>query len=549
MFESKKNFLHNSRLLWLFAAFIMPIALGSCNKSTDDDGARVLHIGNAGEPLSLNPHQAAGTWENRIISDMFMGLTTDDINGNPVPGVAESWTTSSDGLVWTFKLRASKWSDGQPVTAHDFVYAWQYLFTTKPPPKYASLLFIIKNSQEIYEGKMPASALGAKAIDNNTLQVTLKNPAPYLPGLLTHYISFPIPKHIVEAKGNEWIKAENIATNGAFVLEQWSPNDFVHVKKNQNFWDAKSVCLNELYYYPTTDDSSAARRVKTGKLDMHFNFSGSRRSELDRSLPGYARVSPITSTNYYWFNFKKPPFDNQKVREALSLAVDREFITEKILQGGQTPAYSIVPPGIQGYPSGKISVPFKDLDRPARLERARQLLTQAGYGPSKPLNFTYRYRGNGDNPRVAPVVQQNWAEIAPWVKVEVVQSDLQVHYEILRAGDFEVGDAGWAADFNDARNFLYSFEIATGKMNYGKHANPEYDALVQKSDNERDAGKRAEYMLQAEKKLLDTSAIIPLYYQSSRNLVNPRITGFVDNPNDYHRSRFLCTTDAKSEGK
>lgn len=541
--------MQNSSFAFLAIVLSLPLGLVSCTKQADDNGARILHIGNSGEPLSLNPHQAAGTWENRIISDMFMGLTTDDINGNPIPGMASSWTTSADGLVWTFNLRDAKWSDGKPVTAHDFVYAWQYLFTAKPPAKYASLLFIIKNAQEIYEGKADANTLGARAINDKTLEVTLKNPAPYLPGLFTHYISFPIPKHIVKDYGNEWIKSENIATNGPFKLEQWSPNDFVHLVKNTNFWDAANVCLNELYFYPTSDDSSATRRVKTGKLDMHFNFAGSRRAELERSLPGYARVAPITQTNYYWFNFTKAPFDNQKVREALSMAINREFITDQILMGGQIPAYSVVPPGIQNYPSGKITVPWKNLDRPARLAKAKQLLTEAGYGPEKPLEFTYRYRGNGDNPRIAPVVQQNWSEIAPWVKVQVVQADLQVHYEILRQGDFEVGDAGWAADFNDARNFLYSFETATGKMNYGKHHNPAYDALVTKSDIEKDAKKRTEYMMQAEKVLLDTSALIPLYYQSSRNLVNPRITGFVDNPNDYHRARYLCTTEAMANGK
>lgn len=528
--------------------FILVAAVG-CTKKLDDDGARILHIGNIGEPLTLDPHQASGAWENRIITDMFIGLTTDDADGQPIPGMATSWTTSADGLVWTFKLRDAKWSDGVEVTAHDFVYSWQQLFTVRPPAKYASLLFVIKNSQEVFEGKLPASNLGARAIDDKTLEVTLKNPAPYLPGLLTHYVSFPIPKHIVEKKGKDWIKAENIVVNGAFMLEQWSPNDFVHVVKNPQFFDAANVCLNELYYYPTQDDASAERRVKTGKLDVQANFSGSRRAEIDRTLPGFARVAPYVTSVYYWMNTKKAPFDNPKVREALSLVIDREFITSEILKGGQQPAYSLVPPGIQGYQSGTVSQEWKSLDRAARLTRARALLAEVGYGPNKPLQFTYNFRSSADNPRVAPVVQQNWREIGPWVTVNVVGSDVQVHYEKLRQGDFEVGDAGWVADFNDARSFLYNFETSAGLMNYGRFSNAQYDALLKKSDNEVNAEKRAEYMRQAEKLVLDEDALIPVYFNTNRNLVNPRITGWKDNANDYHRSRFLCTTQAAAGKK
>nr|MCU0883278.1 peptide ABC transporter substrate-binding protein [Hyphomonadaceae bacterium] len=418
-------------------ALTLLLGLGACGggDSAADEAAAAttIHIGTGAEPLSLDPHQASGTWENRIIGDMLIGLTTENPQGEPSPGMATEWTTSPDGLVWTFKLREAKWSDGVPVTAADFEYAMRRILTLNPPAKYASILYVIKNAEKVNTRELPPEQLGVRAIDAQTLEITLEHAAPYLPGLLTHYTSFPVPKHVVEKFGNDWIKAENIVVNGPFKLQQWRPNDF----------DAANVCLTQIYYYPTQDDTAAERRIRSGDLDVQTNFSGSRLEEINRTLPGYARVHPYIGLTYYIFNFKKPVFQEAKVREALSMAVDREFITGQILKGGQTPAYSLVPPGIQNYETGKSSVRWKDLTRAQRLERARTLLTEAGYGPDKPLQMTMEYRQSGDNPKVVPVVQANLKEIAPWVELELIGADVQINYEKLRQGDFTLGDAGW----------------------------------------------------------------------------------------------------------
>jgi oligopeptide transport system substrate-binding protein len=518
---------------------------GGGGGAADADKARTLHIGNTAEPLSLDPHQASGTWENRIIGDMLIGLVTEDAQARPIPGMATEWTTSADGLVWTFKLRDAKWSDGQPVTAHDFVYAWQRIMTSNPPAKYASILYVIKNAEKIYDGRIKdVNELGAKAIDDKTLVVTLEHPAPYLPGLLTHYTAFPIPKHVVEKVGNDWIKAENFVGNGPFKLVQWKPNDFIHVTRNANYWDNANVCLNQIYYYPTTDETAAERRVRTGDLDINTNFLGSRLEEINKNLPGYARVHGYTGLTYYIFNMRKPMFQDARVREALSMAIDREFVTKEILKAGQQPAYSLVPPGIAQYQSGVSSASFKGQPLDARLARAKTLLEQAGYGPNKPLTFTFSYRNSGDNPRIAPVVQQQWAKIAPWVQVQVLGSDTQIAYEKLRNGDFDVGDAGWISDFNDAKNFTYLFQTSTGQLNYGKYSNAQYDALMEAADIEKDANKRAGMMKEAEALLMREHGLLPMFFLTNRNLVSPRVTGWVDNAVDIHRARYLCTTDA-----
>ena len=515
-------------------------ALTSCDKKTDTDSARVLHIGNVGEPASLDPQKTNGVWEIRILNDMFVGLTALDAKGVPTPAMAREWKTSVDGLVWTFKLRDAKWSDGSEVTAVDFEFSLRRLFSAKPAAQYASLLFLIKNSQAIYEGKMAPDQLGVHAIDAKTLEITLNNPAPYLPGLLTNVTAMPLPKAVVEKFGDEWAKPGNMVTNGAFVLSEWAPNDYVHLVKNPNFYDASNVCLNELYFYPTQDDAAAERGVKSGKYDIQTSFPGNRLEELNRTLPGYARVAPYVATTYFQFNSQHKPFDDERVREALSMTINREFITEQILKGGQKAAYSLIPPGISQYKSGEVAESWKSLSRPARLEAARKLLQAAGFGPNKPLKFTFRYRNSGDSPRFAPIVQQNWQDIGPWVSVEIVGSDLQINYEKLRQGDFDVSDAAWVADFDDARNFLYNFETSALQMNYGKYSNPIYDNLLIAADKEIDGTKRMQILQKAEKLVLEDNILAPMYYSTSHNLVNPRITGWLDNPQDVHPSRYLC---------
>jgi oligopeptide transport system substrate-binding protein len=528
-------------------ALVLSLGLVSCGGgSADTDKARTLQIGNGAEPLSLDPHQASGTWENRIIGEMLLGLTTEDPQGRPIPGMATEWSTSPDGLVWTFKLRDAKWSDGQPVTAEDFVFAWQRIMNTTPPAKYASILYVIKNAEKIYDGRIKdVTQLGVRAIDAKTLEVTLEHPAPYLPGLLTHYTSFPIPKHVVEKIGKDWIKAENFVGNGPYKLQQWKPNDFVHVVRNANFYDNANVCIDQIFFYPTADDNAAERKVRTGDLDINTNFSGSRLEEINKNLPGYARIHGYTGLTYYIFNLRKAPFNDARVRAAISMTADREFVTKEILKAGQQPAYSLVPPGIADYQSGAMSTDFKGQSMEERLARAKKLLEEAGYGPNKPLKFTFSFRNSGDNPRVAPVVQQNWAKIAPWVQVEILGAETQINYEKLRTGDFELGDAGWISDFNDAKNFVYLFQTSTDQLNYGKYSNPEFDKLMADADVEKDAVKRATMMKQAEAIVLKENGFMPMWFLTNRNLVSPRVTGWVDNAVDIHRARYLCTTDAQ----
>lgn len=507
-----------------------------------DIDRRILDIGNQAEPLSLDPHKASGQWENRIIGEMFIGLTTEDIDAKPVPGMAERWEVSEDGLVWTFYLRTAQWSDGMPCTAYDFEYAFRRILSPETIAEYAQVTYAIKNAQKAKEGAVPVEQIGVRAVDERTLEMTLEHPAPYLPGLLKHYTHFPVPKHVVEKYGDDWIKPQNVQVNGPFKLEKWWSNYVVHLVKNPRFFDARNVSFNELYFYPTANDDAAVRRVMRRELGWSTNFSGKKQALYEKELPGFVQVSPFMLLQYFSLNNTKPPFNDVRVRKAMSLAIDRKFMADRIWQAGHQPAWGFVPPGIFGYPEGG-RISFADMGLAERRAEAKRLLEEAGYGPNNPLRFTFEHRNTADNPRIAVVAQSDWRSIAPWVDVQLSGVEGQIHYANLRSRNYEAGDGGWIADYNDAYTYLYLFETRTGPQNYCGYSNPEYDRLMESSVQERDLGVRAGLMRQAEQRMLDDSVCIPVAFGTSKNLIDPRIRGYKGNLEDIHRIRWM-TIDA-----
>lgn len=522
------------------------LALAACGGGAPSgDDTVVLYRGNNAEPLSLDPHKASGTWENNIIGDMFIGLFTESAQGEPVPGMAESWEVSEDGLTWTFTLREASWSDGEPVTAHDFVFAWQRIATPETGAQYVSLLFPIQGVEQASRGELDPTEIGARALDDRTLEVSLVNPAPYLTGLLTHYTTFPMPRHVVEAVGDEWVRPENIEVNGAYQLVEWRTNDYVQLVRNERFFDNENVCIDEVYFYPTVDSSAAGRRVRNGELDLNMEFPGQQMDFLRREIPEYVRVHPFMGTIYYSLNTTLDQFADPNVRNALGMSLDRDFIANEILRAGQQPAYSLIPPGMSNYPGG-VESEWRDTPVAERRVMARQLLEEAGFGPDNPLEFEFSYRATGDNPRIAPVVQRDWSEIADWVRPELIVNDTQIHYDNLRASAYEIGDGGWIADYNDPYNFLFLGEFRSVPMNYSRYNNPDYDALVEAANRELDLTLRGQMLAQAEQMLIDDMPIIPVVYYVSKALVSPRVTGYENNLVNIHRTRYMCFNDLEA---
>ena len=296
----------------------------------------ILKRGNGTEPDSLDPHKATGTWENNIIGDIFLGLVTESAIGDIIPGSARDWKISDDGREYTFYIREEMlWSDGMPVTANDFVFALKRIINPATASQYASLLFTIKNAQEINKGELNIDDLGVEALDAKTLKISLRRPVPFFIQLLSHYTTYPLPEHVLNKYGDEWVKSINIVSNGAYVLKEWSSNSHVLIKKNKLFYDSENIFFDKVYFYPIEDNRLALRMFRSGDIDMNITSAAFPAVELDKllkSIPGEARIYPYLGNSYLPFNTKKPPFNDIRVRQALSLLIDREIINKKVVK-------------------------------------------------------------------------------------------------------------------------------------------------------------------------------------------------------------------------
>lgn len=497
----------------------------------------VLRVANLGEAATLDPHHVSGVWENRIIGDMFLGLTTEGPDGKPIAGAAEEWTISEDGTIYTFKIRDHQWSDGTPVTAGDFVYSLQRILLPETAAEYASLLYPITNAEALNTGEMEGmEQLGVRAVDDRTLEITLNAPTPYFLSQLTHYTAFPVPMHLVEEHGNDWIKKGIIATNGAYVLDEWIPSTHTVLLKSPSFYDADNVKIDKVIFYPSEDRAAVQKRFRAGEIDIATDFASDQIDWLKKNLPDETRIAPYLGIYYYPVNTSKPPFDDKRVRQALSMAINREAITDKVLKTGELPAYSFVPPGTNNY-GEPAYVAWKDMPYEERVEEAKKLLAEAGFGPDNPLKFVLSYNTSENHKRIAIAVAAMWKQIG--VEAELFNTEVKVHYDKLKQADFDVARAGWIADYNDPQNFLYLLQGSSGPLNYGRYANPEYDALMEQAAVTTDLSERASLMAQAEAMAMEDQPVIPIYYYVSKNLVSGSVEGWQDTVNDIHRSRFL----------
>jgi oligopeptide transport system substrate-binding protein len=524
------------------AAALLAAALAGCHRTAQRTpcpaGQVCLEYGVATEPLTLDPQLATAIDEARVIGDLMIGLTTEAADGTTAPGLAERWETSPDGLVWTFHLRPATWSDGAPVTADDFVFAYRRILDPHTAAPYAYLVYVLKNGQAVNAGRAPPEAVGARALDPRTLQLTLAHPAPYLPQLLKHHSFYPVPAHAVRAYGDAWVRPGRYVSDGPYRLTGWRLGDRIQVVKNPRFFDAAHVCISRITYHATPDATAAERQVATGELDLETLFQSNRIDHIRKSLPGYARPHLWQDVVYMSFNTRDPgPLRDRRVRRALSEAVDRDFMTAKLMRAGQRPAVSFVTPGTAGALPGP-RTQWAALSFPARQAEARALLAQAGYGRARPLRIELATASASDGLLLAQAIQADWRAVG--VDARVTQSEGQILLANLRNRAFQTAISSWIADFDDPVTFLGLFKSDTGAQNYGDYRNPAFDRLLTAADEESDGGVRARLLAQAEQMLLDDEAVGPLYFGVSRNLVNPEVTGFVDNLQDIHRARWLC---------
>jgi len=498
---------------------------------------KTLNRGNGAEPDTLDPHKAQGQWEYNIIGDMFIGLMTEDSAGNATYGAAESYTESADGLTYTFKIRDHVWSDGVPVTAHDYVYSFRRIADPKFAAQYVSILYPIKNMEAASSGKVPVDQIGVHAIDDKTLEMQFHFQVPYIAQLLTHFAAYGVPQHVVEKYGDQWLQPQNIVVNGPYTLKEWRPNDHIQLVKNPRFFDAANVKIGTVFFYPTPDAEAALKRVRAGEFDLLDDSLPPQKIDwLKENMARELRLAPFILSRYVQFNIQRKPFNDVRVRTALSLAINREILCSRVERAGEQPAYALIPPGMPGYPM-TAHAGFKATPMAQRIAKAKQLLADAGHGPNNPLSFDFAMILNSETKLISVALQEMWRGIG--VNARLVPSDTQIHYSNLRGHQFDVAWSGWVADYRDPKNYLFLFESAVTDMNYGTYSNPKFDALMDQSDNARDPAARGKLLAAAEQILLDDAAIAPVFFGVTRDLVSPQVKGWIDNNINVNRTRFL----------
>jgi oligopeptide transport system substrate-binding protein len=497
------------------------------------------HRGNSADPETLDLHKTSTNYEAHLLRDLYEGLVIHDAAGKIAPGVAQSWTISPDGRTYTFTLRdTAKWSNGDTVTAADFVYAFRRITAPATGAKYAKILFPIANAEAINKGtEKDVTKLGAVASNDTTLVLTLADPAPYMLELLTHQTTLPVHPATTTKFPNDFTRPENWVSNGAYVLREWTPGSHIKLSKNTLFHDAKNVAIDTVMFYPTKDTAAAMRRFEAGELHSNDDIPADQVTALKAKFGDQVKLSAFLGTYYLAVNTAKAPFIDVRVRQALSMAIDREFIAEQIWSNTMLPGYTFVPPGIGNY-GAPASPDYQALSPIEREDRAKALLKAAGFGGGKPLKVELRYNMTDNNKATVVAIADQWKQIG--VETSFVNTDAKTHFAHLRdGGDFDVARAGWIGDYSDPQNFLFLLESDNGGFNYAKYKNPEFDAFMKQAAREGDLAKRALLLLSAEKLFTRDLPFIPVLYYGSKNIVSSKVLGWQPNLRDAHASRFL----------
>ena len=497
----------------------------------------VFNRGNSADPESLDPHKTSTVYEANIIRDLFMGLLIQNAKAEVEPGAAESYTVSPDGKVYTFKMRAgATWSDGTPVTANDFVFSWRRLVDPATAAEYAYMLAPVVNAEDITAGKKKPEELAIKAVDDMTLEVTLNAPTPYFLEMLTHLSTNAVSEANVKKFGADFIKPGNLVSNGAYVLAEFVPNDHIKAVKNDKFYDAANVKIDVVNYIPTEDRSTAMKRFEAGELDSNDDIPTEQLADLKAKFGDQVRLGPYLGTYYYVFKTDKAPWDNVKLRHAISEAIDREYLAEKVWQNTMIPAYSLVPPGISGYETK--TVEYSEMSQIDREDAAKAALAELGYGPDKPLKMEIRYNTSENHKNTAVAIQEQLKPLG--IEVTMLNADTKTHYGHLeQKGDFDIARGGWIADYKDPENFLALCKTGAG-TNYGQYSNKEFDDLLAAAAAAPDPVERMKLLSGAEAiGVARDLCFVPLLYYGYHTVVSNKLKGWEDNVMDVHPTRFL----------
>ena len=494
--------------------------------------ARVLERGNGPEPDSLDPQRGQSLSAQNILRDIFEGLTREDAGGAIIPGIAERWETSSDGLSWRFYLRSdAKFSDGSGISAHDFVASFTRALDPKTAAPYATQLLVLQGAQERLQGNN--EALGANAIDAHVLELKLTQITPNLPARLSLPVAAAVPLKTIARFGTLWTRAENIVTSGAYTLKAWQPLASIRLSKNPHYYEAQLVAMPEVRYHVTEDASEEARRFDAGELDLTETIPPGRLQQLRARFGSKLQVAPSLGSFFLGLNLTQAPLkDNLPLRQALSLAIDRTRIVEIVTGTGEEPAYALLPRILTGA--------AKPTPQPRAINEAsaRRLYQQAGYSTNKPLVIELRYNTSLLNRRLMLAISVMWEQVLG-VQTVLRQEEMKVLVQNRRAKRItQVFRGGWNADLADPLDFLDIF-APDSTLNTTGFQSARYTALLKTLHQTTDPVAAKRLALAAEAELMAAQPIIPLFFYTSKHLVAPELEGFVGNPLDHHPSRLL----------
>lgn len=539
----------NSAILKCRSSAVMAILLTSffhTHAASVPSGTRLapnqsIIINNGTEVASLDPHKTEGVPESDVITNLLEGLVATDNFGHLVPGVAQAWQQQDN--IWIFTLRTdARWSNGEPVTAEDFVYSWQRLVDPKTASPYASYLQYahILNVDKIIAGKQPPSALGVKALDKQHLQVTLTQPVPYFTAMLAHTALKPVHRQTLEQWGDKWTRPEHYVGNGAFTLNNWVVNEKITLKRNPQYWDNANTVIETATFLPISSETSDVNRYRSGDIDMtNSAIPPELFPMLKKELGNQVRVSPYLCTFYYELNNQRAPFNDARVRAAVKLTLDRQIIAEKIMGQGQIPAFGFTPPFIDG---GKFTAPaWFNQTQAERNAAARKLLAEAGYSAQKPLSFTLLYNTSDQNKKQAIAAASMWKKNLG-ANVTLQNQEWKTMLNTRHEGNYDVVRATWCSDYNEPSTFL-TMLLSDSSTNTGFYRSPTFDALMAKSLTAADDAQRADLYQQAENQLDKDSALVPVYYRVSVRLVKPWVGGYTGkDPQDRQNVKYYYIT-------
>jgi oligopeptide transport system substrate-binding protein len=508
-----------------------------CGLSFSLAQAKTIHMGNGSEPETLDPHKAEGTPVSAILRDLFEGLVAEAPNGDTIPGVAERWEISADKSLYTFYLRAdAKWSNGDAVTADHFVFSFRRAANPKTLSSYSALLSPILNADAILEGKMPIESLAVVAKSPRILEIKLKGPVPYFLDMLSHATCYPVYPLNLKQHGEGFARAGKLVSNGAYALKDWRVQSFVRAERNSHYWNNKQTRIDEIYWYPTEDLDAENKRYLAGELDVTYDIPITKFKKMKAEIPDQMKVSPYLGVYFYGFNLTKPPFkDNPKLRLALALATDLDVLSGKTAGRGEEAAFGYIPP-VRGYPQQKVF--WQNMPREQRLNLAKKLMFEAGYGPNNPLEVEILYNTSENHKRMAAVLAAMWKQ---WlgVNARMVNQEWKVFLDTRKAKVItQAFRMAWIADYNDAYSFLEILHSKHGQNDTG-YNNPKFDALLDASALEADAQKRLQLLAEAEKLVLQDLPVMPVYFYNSKHLVKPYVKGWHQNVLDHVYTKYL----------